>query len=358
MLGAVHGSVNRRAALTFCKATNQDDVVHASTLEDIIGNGPLTSKIGLSRDEVKKNIAWWSELGDVVCGHLGLDPKNLSDAATRRIYHYYLPVYYWMEKTVKEHKAASSNPAPLVIGISAPQGCGKTTLVTSLEVLTKHQGISAATVSIDDFYLTYDDQTALATANPSNGLLQYRGNAGSHDLALGTKTLEELTALRNCGDSLAVPRYDKSAYKGRGDRAPLADWPKVEGPLDVVLFEGWMSGFKPLAKEAIFEIDPQLEAVNEALKGYEAAWDRFCGAWLVVQVEDYNWVQSWRLQAEVAMREKGLPCMTDDQVQDFVDRFLPAYKAYLPGLYNDGPTTGTAGPRLNIQVDQDRNVQA
>jgi hypothetical protein len=33
VLGAVHGSVNRRAALTSCKATNQDDVVHASTLE-------------------------------------------------------------------------------------------------------------------------------------------------------------------------------------------------------------------------------------------------------------------------------------------------------------------------------------
>ena len=93
--------------------------VRLSSRSDIIGNGVLTLKLGLSRDEIKNHIAWWSELSDVVCGHLGLDPKNLSDAATRRIYHCYLAVYYWMEKTVKEHKAASSNPAPLVVRMSS-----------------------------------------------------------------------------------------------------------------------------------------------------------------------------------------------------------------------------------------------
>lgn len=41
-------------------------------------------------------------------------------------------------------------------------------------------------------------------------------------------------------------RYDKSAYAGRGDRAPQSSWPVVQGPLEVVLFEGWMSGFAPV----------------------------------------------------------------------------------------------------------------
>uniref|UniRef100_A0A7S0QW87 Phosphoribulokinase/uridine kinase domain-containing protein n=1 Tax=Pyramimonas obovata TaxID=1411642 RepID=A0A7S0QW87_9CHLO len=326
-------------------------------LEDVIASGPLASKLGLSRDKVTSNLAWWKEMGDVLCAHLQMDPKDLTDAAKRRIYNYYLPVYYWVEKTLKTHKGATKDAAPLVIGISAPQGCGKTTLVTSLEVLTKHQGINAATVSIDDFYLTYEDQTALAAANSDNGLLQYRGNAGSHDLKLGTKTLEELTALRDPGATAAVPRYDKSAYQGRGDRAPVSDWPRVEGPLDLVLFEGWMSGFAPLAPAEAAAVEPQLAPVNAALGEYKEAWDRFCDAWLVVQVEDYNWVQKWRLQAEVAMREKGLPCMTDAQVQDFVDRFLPAYKAYLPGLYRDGPTTSAGKPYLGIQVDANRNVR-
>ncbi len=41
------------------------------------------------------------------------------------------------------------------LGISAPQGCGKTTIVEQLEELFKWRGMKAASVSIDDFYLTY-----------------------------------------------------------------------------------------------------------------------------------------------------------------------------------------------------------
>ena len=55
----------------------------------------------------------------------------------------------------------SIEPPPLVyntqqLGISAPQGCGKTTLVEQLEMLFHWKGLRAASVSIDDFYLTYN----------------------------------------------------------------------------------------------------------------------------------------------------------------------------------------------------------
>lgn len=32
----------------------------------------------------------------------------------------------------------------------------------------------------------------------------------------------------------------------QGDRAPRPAWPLVQGPVDVVLFEGWMLGFSPI----------------------------------------------------------------------------------------------------------------
>ena len=51
-----------------------------------------------------------------------------------------------------------------------------------------------------------------------------------------------LTALKRDGKAQA-PRYDKTAFGGFGDRAGLVD---VEGA-DVVLVEGWMAGFKPVA---------------------------------------------------------------------------------------------------------------
>jgi D-glycerate 3-kinase len=66
-------------------------------------------------------------------------------------------------------------------------------------------------------------------------------------------------------------------------------------------------------------------------------------------------VFGWRLQAEQRMRAAGKPGMTDEQIADFVSRYMPAYKAYLPGLYAAGPTTAKAGHTLVIEVDQSRS---
>jgi len=63
-----------------------------------------------------------------------------------------------------------------------------------------------------------------------------------------------------------------------------------------------------------------------------------------------QWVFAWRLQAEHRMRDSGKTGMTDEQVADFVSRYIPAYTAYLPGLYAKGPTTAKAGRTLTIQV--------
>lgn len=49
---------------------------------------------------------------------------------------------------------------------------------------------------------------------------------------------------------LRVPRYDKSARGGKGDRAPEAEWSVVSTPPDIVLLEGWMLGFEALPDES------------------------------------------------------------------------------------------------------------
>lgn len=54
------------------------------------------------------------------------------------------------------------------------------------------------------------------------------------------------------------------------------------------------------------------------------------------------------------MRAAGKPGMTDEQIADFVSRYIPAYTAYLPGLYSQGPTTAAAGRTLILEVDQMR----
>ena len=77
-----------------------------------------------------------------------------------RIFQYYLPVFYWCWRQVKAHQDAGSK-RPLVIGMQAVQGCGKTTLVEQLEKLLAHVGLKAASISIDDFYLPYEGQQRL-----------------------------------------------------------------------------------------------------------------------------------------------------------------------------------------------------
>ena len=264
-----------------------------------------------------------------------------------------------MRTGVRVHRA-SDRPGALAIGLSAPQGCGKTTLTNMLVERFAADGLSCVVVSIDDFYLTGAEQDALAQAHPSNPLLQVRGNAGTHDLALGTATLR---ALKRCdgggGDdsssSSSIPRYDKAARGGRGDRAPRDDWQPVSQPPDVILFEGWMSGFAPLPADApILAEHAGLAEVNTLLARY-SEWHALMDAWVVLAVDDPGCVYTWRLEAEHAMAAAGRPGMSDAQVADFVNRYMPAYLAYLDGLYSAAEAEGVDGrPTLMVQMDAAR----
>ena len=74
---------------------------------------------------------------------------------------------------------------PFLIGVSAPQGCGKTTMTDLMRKFFLFQSstvrhklvLNCIAMSLDDFYLTGKDQDELATTFSSNNpLLQYRGN--------------------------------------------------------------------------------------------------------------------------------------------------------------------------------------
>ena len=107
-----------------------------------------------------------------------------------RIYHYYLPVYFWCLQQLAKHREGGAQTALVVstarlgaaansedscgllwvpdrcspmalghcalqLGISAPQGCGKSTLVEQLQQLLISNGYNTANASIDDFYLRF-----------------------------------------------------------------------------------------------------------------------------------------------------------------------------------------------------------
>ncbi|KAL7140035.1 hypothetical protein ABFS83_09G093900 [Erythranthe nasuta] len=338
--------------------TTSAQVSSVEDLYEFICAGPLINKVGLNPEKVGESIDEWVLCGSHLCRLFQLDELFLTEPQKIRIYHYYIPVFMWCEQEISRHNSQfkdKDDVPPLVIGFSAPQGCGKTTLVFALDFLFSISGRKTATVSIDDFYLTAENQAKLRESNPGNALLEYRGNAGSHDLSLSVETLTELNKLTKEGMKMKLPRYDKSAYNGRGDRADPSKWPDVEGPLVAVLFEGWMLGFKPVPVEVVKAVDPQLEIINKNLEAYYNAWDKFVKSWIVIKIQDPSCVYQWRLQAEIAMRADGMTGLSDEEVLDFVSRYLPAYKAYLPTLYAEGPKGSDPNHLLVVEIDEGRN---
>lgn len=151
------------------------------------------------------------------------------------------------------HASANSTPRspPFFLGISGPQGSGKSTLVTTLAATlrTYPHSLNVVVFSADDLYLTHVDQVALRELYPDNKLVRHRGEPGTHDLELAKGVFQSLRDQRET----QIPSYDKSAFGGQGDRADEVSWKKVDGPYDLVVFEGWCVGFRPLPDDMIEE---------------------------------------------------------------------------------------------------------
>lgn len=263
----------------------------------------------------------------------------------RRIHHLYLPVLFFCLARLR--KAASR---PLVVGIQAPQGSGKTTLVSQLLARLPGVGLRGTGVSVDDFYLPREEQLRVAAAHPGNPYLEHRGYPGTHDVALGAATLASLRELGDAGPDheVRVPTYDKSAQRGRGDRAPESAWRTVAGPLDLIFVEGWMLGFSPVPESTLS--DPFLIEPNRALAAY-AAWHRLLDVLVVLRATAPSFVLDWRVQAEEDMKAHGRPGLDRAAIADYIRRFLPAY-----ATYGGAPPQFPADKQLTIWLDAQRRV--
>eukprot|EP01023_Acetabularia_acetabulum_P043948 TRINITY_DN4400_c0_g1_i4.p1 TRINITY_DN4400_c0_g1~~TRINITY_DN4400_c0_g1_i4.p1 ORF type:complete len:392 (-),score=58.34 TRINITY_DN4400_c0_g1_i4:191-1366(-) len=327
-------------------------------IREYIQNGPLLEGCRISASEIDANLSNWLRIGDKFCKQLGFDKGYLTEQKGIRVYHYYLPICMWLLKQLEQHKKENGeNPTPtMMVGMSAPQGCGKSTLVEQLYELFQSEGLRTVTFSLDDFYLTHKGQIDVSHMYENNPLLKFRGNAGTHDLTLAKETLSAAKQSKSTeGFSMAIPRYNKAAHKGLGDQQPKIEWPRINEPADIVLVEGWMLGFKAQSKEQVASIDQNLVPINEFLQKHVEFMDQYMDSWLVIKVQDPQHVFDWRLQAEHQMKAGGKPGMTDAQIEDFVSRFMPAYKAYLPDLYKNGPTTAKPGKLVVVEVDQARS---
>lgn len=245
---------------------------------------------------------------------------------------------------------------PLIQGILGGQGTGKTTLATVLRLILFRLGYRSLSFSLDDLYKTYDERKRLEKKDPR---LIWRGPPGTHDVELGLQLLDQLRQ-PNQGHPILVPRFDKSAWGGAGDRTT----PEIVENVDIVLFEGWFVGVQPI-DPAVFDaptpapIESAAERsfardMNDQLKDYVPLWERL-DRLIVLYPTNYRLSQQWRRQAEQQMITSGKSGMTDTQVDEFVEYF---WKSLHPELFITPLTKNSSLVDLVIEINPDHSVGA
>ncbi len=308
---------------------------------------------------------------------------------------YYQP---YVEHLISLHQ---KNPAQgLIVGVSAIQGVGKTTQGKILEVLLAQQGLSAISLSIDDHYITHQELNQLREADPrfirrgvthdialavreltdlrrmdSEPLLISQYDKGAHlgdgdrfawiELTAGVevhytvrsgalhleKAFFKQKALElppNMGADVGVSGEFLNQFKDGHVIIKAGDEPKTESfPVgwrvvsqkpDIIFYDGWMIGVKPVKDESVF--DSGLEGlktledrqfardINKKLADYLPLW-QLIDYLNCLYVPNYLASLSWREQAEQSRRSKG-EGMSQTEVIDFVHYF---WRSVHPAIY-------------------------
>ncbi len=274
-----------------------------------------------------------------MCGNLGIcDRQNILNYLQKL----WLPVALNLANRRKELDRT------LIQGILGSQGTGKSTLCIVLKSVLNYLGFSVATLSIDDLYLTYAQRQALQRQDPR---LIWRGPPGTHDIDLGMQVIEQCLQQDN-STKILLPRFDKSAFNGAGDRTI----PEAVNKPDILLFEGWFVGVQPIAEDCFNNLPPPIltsediqfaKDNNQRLKAYLPLWQKL-DSLIVLYPEDYRLSKQWRKEAEQKMIATGRTGMSDEECDRFVEYF---WKALHPELFIK-PLLETADIVVKIKSDR------
>ena len=163
---------------------------------------------------------------------------------------------------------------------------------------------------------------------------------------------------------MALPRFDKAT----DTRRPRSGWEPVQGPVDVIVFEGWMVGARPQAEGDLLHPVNNLER-DEDPQGTWRRWTnrQLAGAYqqlfarldmlVLLAPQGFERVADWRRQQENALRAtlcaRGAP--TEGTMRDAaVDRFVAHYQRLTEHILSDMP----AYADLVAPLDAERRLVA
>jgi D-glycerate 3-kinase len=254
--------------------------------------------------------------------------------------------HVWLPLAIQLADWRSAKNTTLIQGFLGGQGAGKTTLTAVLTLILHHLGYETASLSIDDLYLPYCDRIKLQESDPR---IIHRGPPGTHDVTLGLQVIDQI---KQGNFPVEVPQFDKSAWNGAGDRSSA----KSITQADIVLFEGWFVGAKPIDATR-FESAPApiltecdrdfARDMNERLGEYLPLWEQL-DRLIVLYVPEYSLNKQWRKEAEHKMIAQGKAGMSDAAIDEFVEYF---WKALHPELFIRPLTE--RGADLVIEINSD-----
>ncbi|MFM7365734.1 MAG: glycerate kinase [Cuspidothrix sp.] len=256
----------------------------------------------------------------------------------------------WLPLGIKIAAHRQQLRKPLIQGILGAQGTGKTTMTRILSLILQQLGYRTLSLSLDDFYKTYSDRLALIQ---QDSRLIWRGPPGTHDIHLALSVLDRIHQSKS---PVIVPRFDKSAYGGAGDRTTDE---VITNPIDILLFEGWFVGLKPIAPERFLNAPPPILTdadrqfaadMNTQLQNYLPLWAKL-GSLIVLHPQDYRYSLTWRKQAERQMIATGKSGMTDAEIENFVNYF---WRSLHPELFID-PLIKSSVVDLVIEINADHS---
>lgn len=234
----------------------------------------------------------------------------------------------------------------VIVGLNGGQGSGKSTLSLFLVAWLRQEcGLSAACLSLDDLYLSKARRLELAQSD--HPLFVTRGVPGTHDVVLGMRVLDKLCGLDG-SSTLAMPAFDKAT----DDLHDVADWPVIDVPVDVVVFEGWCVGARPQPDSALVAPINALEtdedpdggwraAVNEHLKtDYAELFERL-DTLVMLRIPSFEKAIEWRRLQESKLREQ----LSDTQLL----RFMMYFERLTRHMLEHGPTYADTVIDINDQ---------
>jgi D-glycerate 3-kinase len=258
----------------------------------------------------------------------------------------------WLPLAIQLVEARQKLGRTLIQGILGGQGTGKTTLSIVIRLILAHFGYSTVDFSIDDLYLTYAERKKLQEEDPR---LIWRGPPGTHDVDLGLKVLNQCLQA-DYPESILIPRFDKSLFSGAGDRGE----PEKIDKADIVLFEGWFVGTRPI-DDSLFDnpLPPITTAEdiafakdnNERLKAYLPLWNKL-DRLIVLAPVDYHLSKQWRKEAEQKMIATGKSGMSDEEIEQFVEYF---WRALHPELFIKPLVTNPDLADMVIEINADHS---